>query len=194
MSLSEIVDLREKILEKAAHLFVLRGYNGISMREIAEELGVSKAALYYHFKDKQDLMLAVLNSYLEDVEHLMDSTCQSECNVQQQITHFVQAVFAQPPQQRAIIRLASQEMAQLTPQAQAAFGILYHEKFIGRIEELLVRGMKNGELRTMDSNQTTWILLGMMYPFFYADPGRNLENTESLAKLIATIFLEGVRM
>ena len=50
--MTEALDLRARILAEATRLFVVYGYNGISMREIAEAVGVSKAGQYYHFKDK----------------------------------------------------------------------------------------------------------------------------------------------
>lgn len=51
--------LKERILDLAADLFVRHGYAETSMREIADELGVSKAALYYHYESKQDILLAL---------------------------------------------------------------------------------------------------------------------------------------
>ena len=43
---------RERIKQVALELFTEQGYEGTSLREIAERLGVTKAALYYHFKSK----------------------------------------------------------------------------------------------------------------------------------------------
>jgi AcrR family transcriptional regulator len=50
---------RERILDVALDLFNQRGYEGTSLREIAERLGVTKAALYYHFKSKEEILLAL---------------------------------------------------------------------------------------------------------------------------------------
>src|SRR2546423_7553963 len=50
---------RERILDVALDLFVRKGYAETSLREIAAELGFSKAALYYHFASKQDMLLAL---------------------------------------------------------------------------------------------------------------------------------------
>lgn len=52
-------DTRERILDVALDLFTERGYDGTSLREIAEELGLTKAALYYHFESKEDILLAL---------------------------------------------------------------------------------------------------------------------------------------
>ena len=50
---------RELILDVALDLFVDQGYEGTSLRQIAERLGVTKAALYYHFEAKEDILMAL---------------------------------------------------------------------------------------------------------------------------------------
>ena len=50
-------DTRERILDVALELFNEQGYDKTSLREIAERLGVTKAALYYHFERKEDILL-----------------------------------------------------------------------------------------------------------------------------------------
>jgi AcrR family transcriptional regulator len=57
---------RERILDIALELFIEKGYDKTSLREIAEQLGFSKAALYYHFASKDDILLA-LHYRLHDV-------------------------------------------------------------------------------------------------------------------------------
>lgn len=50
---------RERVLDVALDLFLGRGYERTALREIAERMGFSKAALYYHFASKADLLLAL---------------------------------------------------------------------------------------------------------------------------------------
>jgi AcrR family transcriptional regulator len=50
---------RERILDVALDLFTERGYGETSLREVADELGFTKAALYYHFEKKEDILLAL---------------------------------------------------------------------------------------------------------------------------------------
>lgn len=50
---------RERILDVALDLFIEKGFDKTSLREIAERLGFSKAALYYHFASKDDIFLAL---------------------------------------------------------------------------------------------------------------------------------------
>ena len=50
---------RERILDVALDLFTEQGFDGTSLRQIAERLGVTKAALYYHFTSKDDILMAL---------------------------------------------------------------------------------------------------------------------------------------
>jgi AcrR family transcriptional regulator len=52
-------DTRERILNVALDLFTRQGFDGTSLRQIAESLGLTKAALYYHFESKDDILLAL---------------------------------------------------------------------------------------------------------------------------------------
>jgi AcrR family transcriptional regulator len=62
-------DTRGRIQQVAVELFTEHGYEGTSLREIAERLGVTKAALYYHFRSKED----IIESLVEDLRHQMDA-------------------------------------------------------------------------------------------------------------------------
>ncbi len=60
-------ETRQHILEAARELFLARGYKGVSMKEVAEEVQVTSAALYYHFpRGKQDLFFSIVQMMLED--------------------------------------------------------------------------------------------------------------------------------
>jgi len=103
----------------------------------------------------------------------------------------VRTIFQRAPEQRAIIRLASQEMDQLSATARAEFSRVYHEKFIGQVEEIMREGIASGELRPMNSSLATWLLLGMMYPFFYAAHAGEMTSFDETTSLMLDIFFDG---
>ena len=53
-------DTRTKILAEAVDLFAEKGFSASTTRELAERMGFTKAALYYHFHTKDDLLMALL--------------------------------------------------------------------------------------------------------------------------------------
>ncbi|SBW22982.1 TetR/AcrR family transcriptional regulator [Protofrankia symbiont of Coriaria ruscifolia] len=58
---------REKLLAAALDLFAERGVSGTSLQMIADALGVTKAAVYYHYKTKDDIVLAVVSPGMEEL-------------------------------------------------------------------------------------------------------------------------------
>lgn len=191
MSASE-TGLRDEILATATQLFIQQGYHGLAMRQISEALGVSKAALYYYFEDKEELFLAILTDYLEEIETAIAAIHAQTESGAEQIHRFVEMVLQQPAERRAIIRLASQEMAQLSASARTRFNRLYHEKFIGKLTALLQSGMERGEFRPLDAKTAAWALLGIMYPYFYPAHSGDRPIEPGTIDEIVTIYLNGL--
>jgi AcrR family transcriptional regulator len=183
-------DLRTRILAEATRLFMAYGYNGISMREIAEAVGVSKAGLYYHFKDKEDLFLAILHESLGAMERITAAARAAGPTARAQVGALVRALFAQPADQRAIIRLG-QEIAHISPAARADFGRRYQEQFIGQVAGLLGDAVARGELRAIEPLTLTWLLLGMMYPFFAGSQEREQPPPEQVIDDLLAVFFQG---
>src|ERR1700744_2078581 len=76
---------RERILEIALDLFSEQGYEKTSLRDIADRLGTTKAALYYHFERKEDILLELhlrLHAFgpelLDELEQLPDDQARLE--------------------------------------------------------------------------------------------------------------------
>jgi AcrR family transcriptional regulator len=64
-------DTRSRLRELALQLFAEQGYEKTSLREIAEHLGVTKAALYYYFKSKEDIVRSLVEDYMASVDELI---------------------------------------------------------------------------------------------------------------------------
>jgi len=62
-------ETRTKILEAAIKLFSGRGFNAASVDDICKEAGLSKGAFYHHFESKQALFLALLDGWLQTIDH-----------------------------------------------------------------------------------------------------------------------------
>jgi AcrR family transcriptional regulator len=63
---------RARIQEVALDLFIDEGYDKTSLREIAERLGVTKAALYYHFPTKEDIVSSMVEDRMAGLKEVVD--------------------------------------------------------------------------------------------------------------------------
>jgi AcrR family transcriptional regulator len=57
----------EKILSVAGALITQKGYNGTSFQEIANEVGIHKSTLFHYFKNKEELLLRILEKSIDEV-------------------------------------------------------------------------------------------------------------------------------
>jgi AcrR family transcriptional regulator len=65
-------DTRQRIQDVALELFAEQGYEKTSLREIAERLDVTKAALYYHFKTKEEILVGIFEDLTRPIEELIE--------------------------------------------------------------------------------------------------------------------------
>lgn len=63
---------KDIIMDTARDLFVKNGYQHVSMRQIAKELGCSHGSIYYHFKNKAELFYALVANHFDLLEHRLD--------------------------------------------------------------------------------------------------------------------------
>ncbi|MET9341878.1 TetR family transcriptional regulator [Nonomuraea sp. NPDC003804] len=61
----------QRILEAARTLFAARGYRATSMQAIADEVGITKAALYYHFDSKEEILRQITFPLLDELEAVL---------------------------------------------------------------------------------------------------------------------------
>ncbi|MFY9263960.1 MAG: TetR/AcrR family transcriptional regulator [Solirubrobacterales bacterium] len=116
------------ILEHATDVFGTRGYHNVSMDEIAEQAGISKALVYQHYESKDELYLAVLKSF------------------QDRLSETVLPAWTQdlPPQERFWRGFVA--FFSFVDENRQAWGVLYRDSV--EIEDAMVKGIHslNAEL------------------------------------------------
>lgn len=66
-------EARARVLEAALELFAQHGVNGTSLQMIADHLGVTKAAVYYQFHTKEEIVMALLEPPMRQLEEVLDA-------------------------------------------------------------------------------------------------------------------------
>jgi AcrR family transcriptional regulator len=88
------VDRRDVILERAADLFAKQGVAATTVREIAEAVGILSGSLYHHFASKDEIVDAIVSSFMEDLVARYDAVLASETDPQKQLVGLVRASIA----------------------------------------------------------------------------------------------------
>jgi AcrR family transcriptional regulator len=179
--------MRERILSTATGMFVQRGYEGVAMREIAEACGITKAALYYHFDGKPDLLNAICVGYLAEIAEVVEASAALGSG-QPRLRWLVEQLFAAAPEHRAVMRLAMHEVGQLEPEQRAAFAVDYRDRFIAPLQAIIAEGTASGAFVAKDPALVVWLLLGMLYPFFSPPGAGPSAGPDTVADLLDVLF------
>lgn len=82
---------KEDALRKAMHLFWTKGYEGTSMTDLTETMGISRSSLYETFGDKRDLFLAALNYYQDHNDVRKAGLISDTDSVRQNLKRFLES-------------------------------------------------------------------------------------------------------
>ena len=93
-------DTAQVILDKSLPLFARSGYAGVSMRDIARAVGISGAALYHHYPDKQSLYVEAMGHAFADkassIQSALDDTGTPEQRLERFVTSFTKQMAGDP--------------------------------------------------------------------------------------------------
>lgn len=136
-----------RLMTAALELFNRSGYAATTVREIVELAGVTKPVLYYHFRSKEGIYLAILEDALAALRTKIIEVGRGEGSIRERIYRLSEEFFAMCTKNVAVARLI--HAAYYGPQQGApAFDFdAYHHAFVDVLQELVEAGMRNGELR-----------------------------------------------
>lgn len=99
------------ILQAAEELLAERGYDGVSMRDIAMQAGYTKALIFYYYRSKEDLLAAVLDQYFKGyAETVRDAFVSAEGTHRERIHRMMNAYFDYIFENRLYPRLVQHEL------------------------------------------------------------------------------------
>lgn len=184
---------RDTILEVAARLFSEKGYTGVSIRDIAQDCGMTNAALYYHFKNKDDLYLTVLRRNYEQVIGSLADFADADEDMRARLKQLVLRYTEVMCEQRQSFQMMRRDIAHIDD---ARAGKLFAEMrsgFLRPIQELIESGQSNGQIVKGNAQFFARLLHGMIIALtFEGKLGRQTRVSTSDAETLVDVFLKGV--
>lgn len=181
---------REQILEKAAHLFCVKGYDSTSMSDIADAVGITKAGLYYFVNSKEQLLYLITDYGLDLLDSLVVEPLKGITDPRELlralIARHVHMLLHRPREVTIILH----ERTALTGEYREK--ILTRKKaYINYVRGIVTRLQKEGLARNVDVTAATFFLLGSLnwiYQWYKVD-GRLSE--EQLVAELTDLFSNG---
>jgi AcrR family transcriptional regulator len=181
---------REELTRIAARLFAERGYQGTSLADLADALGVQKPSLYHHIDSKEDLLWEVAWDGAESFHAALDGV-PADAAAADRIRLALRAHLAVVGAQLDIATVFVREWRHLTSPRRDEF-LAERRRYEERIRELFRAGVEESQLRT-DLDVPTSALLFLSaanWAYTWLRPG---SPTDELADRLYAAMLEGMR-
>ena len=183
---------RERLLDVAERLFSEKGFSDVTLRDIARDLGLSHASLYYHFPGgKEELFIAVTKRSIEGHGRALAAIVErGSGDIRTQLFGIAEWFLSQPPLD--LIRMAQSDMPALKPEEARRLTNLLYGEILLRLQGVIQEADEGGEIHCSNPGLVSSALVGMVESFHsipeYAVRGSKL----NMAKEMIDIVLRGL--
>ncbi len=182
---------RAEILRAAERIFVAEGYEGATIRKIADEVGVSSTCLYMHFRDKDEILLEICTAAMETLLALNSEISARPVDpverVRAMLTAYVEFALENPNAYRLVFCASPIGGSGEKQQATHELGTQCFERFTGVVREIAAQGrLKTGDPRT--AHQALWAACHGLVSLMITKPGIDWAEPE----VITTVLIDGL--
>jgi AcrR family transcriptional regulator len=183
---------KQSILDAAQKLLVKYGYAGLSMRELSEECGLAKATIYHYFRDKQEIVLSVLERDMTTMRSCTMAAAAQEENCIQKLRAIIHTHYVMMLERHAFIINVLREINGLEPQLRE----LKHKHiaaYCNPIAKIIEDGIAQGVFRPLNVEMTVFSLFGMINSFVvHCMLTGETEIGDDFVEHTLSLFLHGV--
>jgi len=181
----------EQIVTTSAQLIQEKGFDGTTLQEVAAELDVTKAALYYYVKDKEDLLFRIhlhtLELALASVEAIVQSEQPPAAKVRALIDNQVRLITSRPE----LFTVYFNEKAHLSAEHGEAATRL-ERQIVQRMAMVLREGMATGAFQDVDPTVAALAALGASsWVYRWYRPGGRL-SVDEVSNILQRVILSGL--
>lgn len=184
---------KERLLEVARRLFHQRGYNAVSMNDIARELNMRKASLYHHVPNgKEELFVEVSKrQFDEHREGLLLATERAPEDVRSQLQAVMGWFIENAP--LGLLAMLQSDMPAISDASEALLSFESRRCLWIPIRKVFESAQRRGELTSVNPDSMTGAFLSLMDGLTYiGTSGRNAETMEEMGAELLNMILLGL--
>ncbi|MBV8681997.1 MAG: TetR/AcrR family transcriptional regulator [Caulobacteraceae bacterium] len=186
---------RAEILKAAEQIFVAEGYEGATIRKIADEVGVSSTCLYMHFRDKDQILLEIVTAAMEELSELSSQVVGLPLSpverVRMLLRGYINFALRNPNAYRLVF---CSPMSEGQPEKTAAMhelGSECSERFLGVVREIAAEGrLKAGDPQAV--HHALWAACHGLATLMIMKPSLDWAPAEEMSNLLVDGLLFGL--
>lgn len=160
-SLNETVDTKEKILESAAKLFRINGYDGTPISEIIRDAAVSKGSLYYYFPSKQIILYEIAIKSMKVGNPFYEKIYKSDLSPRDKIRKISKNHIMHLLENLNFVSVGLHEANRLEEPYRSRY-VYMRDKLQHIYEEIIKSGIETGSFYPMNIKLTTYAILSIL--------------------------------
>jgi len=181
---------RKEIFNASVHLFLDKGFNETSMREIAEAAGIGKSTLYDYFPSKDDILLSFMEDELENLTKRGEEIARQDVGAQEKLRQIMFDYMDYLAAQEDFYMKLSLEVQRLAQQSLARIQVKRHA-YQDLIRSVIEEGIQEGCFRAVDPLLATRIILTALTPAVYTT--RPVQSRQQMMDDAFTLLLKGLQ-
>ncbi|WGX97214.1 TetR/AcrR family transcriptional regulator [Nocardioides sp. L-11A] len=183
--------MRERITGAAARLFQTRGIGGVTMQEVAAEVGLSKAALYHYYQSREDLLRHIFGDWARDELERARAIAESGDDPATKLASFVRLHLNSIVENLDLYSLSFREEAQLPEDVREEFRALKRENDV-LVRQIIREGVESGAFEPVDETLAVFGIVGMcnwLWKWYRPGVGK---NADEIAETFSHLVLHGL--
>ncbi|MBN1985456.1 MAG: TetR/AcrR family transcriptional regulator [Prolixibacteraceae bacterium] len=162
----ELSDRQKQIINVSLDLIAENGIQGLTIKNLAKRIGFSESAIYRHYENKIEILVAILNYFKENAEKLFNTELNTEGDALTKIDHLFLnqfRIFSASPSLVAVI--FSEELFRNEAILVAKVSEIMKSN-LDALTSIIITGQKNGELRTdVEAEHLAIVVMGTLRLF-----------------------------
>ncbi|MFP4214082.1 MAG: TetR/AcrR family transcriptional regulator [Desulfohalobiaceae bacterium] len=192
---TEMHETAQEVLNEAHELFYEKGYEKASMREIAERVGISKAAMYHHFANKEEILYTIClqagEMIKENMRRAISRNMRTEMPLKEQLTNILFKYTSSYIKNKNFNKILLYDIESLPFEKKR--GILDMEKDnVHQLRSYLQEQMDMGRLKPCNLTVLTFCLFGSVHWLYFWYKDDKALSLRDVVRQIVDIHLNGV--
>jgi AcrR family transcriptional regulator len=183
---------KEEILEVAAELFALHGFDAVSLADIAQAVGLSKATLYHYFDRKEEILGTIVVSTIRALNAFVEGAMQGIASPEERLLAFLEAQADFFEQNQTSFQVLLTRVNSVTEPRVRDIAIEWRISYENTVKRIIQDGIASGAFRAGTQSSTVRAVLGSLYWLarWYRPQGRL--RARDIAREYADVVLYGV--
>ena len=185
---------RAEIMAAAERIFLEYGYEGATIRKIADDVGVSSTALYMHFRDKSEILVEICESafaqLLAQNTEISALAMDPVARVRQMLDAYMRFAFVNPNAYQVVYCSPDGSLSEAQQDSLRPMSDRCYELFVGAVARIADTGRLKGGVE--ETAQVSWTACHGLVALLIARPNFVWADQEALMKLMLDSLLDGL--